>query len=725
MAEASAPAGENAPPGPLPGAADRRQGIRPLRAESVYLFLALTFGAAFLVLTPPYQVPDEPAHFRRAFEISEGRIIAVKRDGSTGDEQPRALDAHEQRYARFFRHHEQKTTAAEILGGAAVRIDPDDREFDPFPNAAIHPPLTYLPQAAAIFLTRHLVGSVLVCIYAGRLANLLAAVAVTFLAVRRTPAGKWAFAALALTPMAISLSASLSPDALTNALSFLLIAQVLALALGKEERISGKSLAVTALLGAAVGLAKQAYFLLPLCYLMIPARKSGGLFRHGAGLAAVMGATLLAVGGWGLVVREIYSPADPQFGMNPAEQFRLMCRQPGEFLLVVVRTLGYTPLFAEEFVGWLGFADIPMAGWVYVVALTFLVAVCAAEFGPGSGVTGRQALVAAGVTALVAFTVLVIMHLTWDAVGAPVVSLQGRYFIPVAPLAGLALGRLLGTLARPALAPAARVVRVAAVAAAPLVLAVALARVHGRFFEDTPKDAAERAYVEATNLSQKAGQESRARELFEEAARVNPLHAAAHADLGNLLARQGDFSGAIGQFREALRLKPEDADVKRRLDEARGAQQVMGEISRQIPPVFHALIGSGGLSEERHPNSPKAASYLKPNRGPVTDAAGRAPFPVEFLWRCPPPSGEEIRLTEPAASTAGRSPPFFACSAGPLVGPRRVFVFPPPVNVVFLADDAVSWYYQRPLADLSEAERAREQDYRRERGLHFPLATLP
>jgi hypothetical protein len=109
------------------------------------------------------------------------------------------------------------------------------------------------------------------------------------------------------------------------------------------------------------------------------------------------------------------------------------------------------------------------------------------------------------------------------------------------------------------------------------------------------------------------------------------------------------------------------------------------------------------------------------------DAAGRSPFPVPFLWRSPPPAGGECRLSAPpdAAAGNGREAPFYACSAEPVVGTRRAFVFPPPTGAVFLGDEEVSWYYQRPLAGLSAAERKREAAFRRERGLRFPLAAPP
>jgi hypothetical protein len=42
-----------------------------------------------------------------------------------------------------------------------------------------------------------------------------------------------------------------------------------------------------------------------------------------------------------------------------------------------------------------------------------------------------------------------------------------------------------------------------------------------------------------------------------------------------------------------------------------------------------------------------------------------------------------------------------------------------------LADEEVSWFFQVPLTDLTPKEREREQAYRREKGLQFPLAELP
>jgi hypothetical protein len=538
--------------------------------------------------------------------------------------------------------------------------------------------------------------------------------------------------------MSLSLAASLSSDALTNALAFLLVAQVLALALGAEGTVPFRRLGWLALLGAAVGLAKQMYFFLPLSYLLIPASKLGGARRYGGGLAFVMAATLLAVSGWSLVVLNIYSPPDARYGMNPAEQWRLMRQDPLGFAGVLLKTAGSAPHYGEEYLGRLGWAETRLPNWVYLGEAALLLSVCAAGFGPRSGVTIRQALVAAGLALLMAVTILTIMHVTWDRVGADTVSLHGRYYIPLGPLAGLAAGRLLGGLAPGAGARAAPAVTAVAV---PVLLAGALVRVHDRFFVDSNLAAAERSYGRGEELLQ-GGRLEPAREEFERALRLNPEHLKAHFgagllskdarpreaaehfraflrgdpdnaaalyELANLLAARGEFPEAVGLYERVVRLDPGHAAARANLGKARQARDFLG----MLPSVLRDAARAGGLLEERHAGTARRGFYLKPARGPVAAA-----LPVPFVWRSPPPSGDELRLDPPAGGAH-----FFACSAAPLLGGKRVFVSPGGASL--LADADVSWYYQRPLAELSEPQRRREEGYRAERGLRFPLAVLP
>jgi uncharacterized membrane protein len=736
------------------GARARYRLARLWRPDLVFAVLALGFGLVFVVLTPPFQVADEEAHFRRAFEISYGHFVAQKRGETTGDELPPGIDGLYDQFKSLKGHLEEKTSARDIRNSAEIGWNSGDRSFLVFSNSAVHSPLIYLPQALAIALARCVSPSVLACLYAGRVANLLATVALILLAIRVTPVGKWTFALLALAPMSLSLAASLSSDALTNAFSFLLLAQVFACSFGKEYRLRRFDVAAMVLLGAAIGLTKQMYFLLPLSYLLIPARKAGSVRQYLVGLVTVMASTMLAVAAWGLVVRRIWSPADPAMGMDPGEQLRGMLAHPFEFVRVLLTTSYYAGDRVEEYIGLLGWTDVRLPTGVYIGEIALLCLVCIREFGPNAGASTRQVLVAGGVALLVVLTVAVVIHLTWDKVGAAAISWHGRYFISIGPLVGLVVGQI-GYLVPTRLRLAALPVPAVASLAVPVLLVASLLRVRDRYYVDTPHDAAERHSIRGRNLvGQGGGDLEQARHEFEEALRIDPSHTVSHDalalmfkdsdpekaikhfraaltsspedsvalfELANILASRADFREAISLYREALRITGGNSNVSAALQRATQARDVTRRDLERVTGEFQHLVRTGMLDERRRPDG---SVQLKHSRGPVSAVTPSGLISgLAFYWRIPPPSGREIRPG--GDDVAGRSRlAFFACSTK-LVFSKRVFVFPPPGQADLLADEAVSWYFQMRLTDLTPDESERERAFRAERGLRFPLSSLP
>jgi uncharacterized membrane protein len=729
-----------------------------LKPERVYLVLALTFGGAFLVLTPPLEAPDEEGHFRHALAISEGRCFATFHNGVAGDEQPRGVTEFVLTNAPLFEHLEQKTSAAAILDQASIRLDPGDRDFGSFYGSALNSPLPYLPQAIGVFLARRVSSSVLVCYAAGRVANFLAATLVCFLAVRRTPVGKAGFAALALLPMTVSQSASFSPDALTTALSFLLVADALANACGPGERVSAASVAVAAVLGMAVALCKQAYFFLPLCYLFIPVRKLGTGRAYAAGLAVVMGSTLAAAAVWGSVALHGHPALDPSLGIDPANQVRWMAAHPLGCLRTLAEAAKSSRVHFEEYVGWLGYTNLRLQGWLYVAELVLLVTAFVVDSGLPGAVTARQAIVAGAVALLVGLTVVTAVYVAFNKVGSGNIwGIQGRYFAPIGPPVGILVGWAGGRLLRSWRMPAAAGPAVVALAA-PVLLSFTLLRVHERYFVDSAADAARRHSFRGETLEREGRREEAVAE-FEEGLRVDPNHLKSRVWLGyvwmdtrpleamehyraalridpgcvdalnglaTVFARRGEYDEAIRYFQAALRADPQAAHVTRNLETVVQTQKQEIATLREATRVCEALARTAGAVESRHGTAGEGG-YLKPNRGKMVGPGGVEVFPPPgFVWRVPPPSGADVLLFGPGGAEVSRAyrSPFYACSAQTVLA-RRIFVFPPPAGAKVLADENVSWFFQVPLAELTDEERTKETEYRRRLGLHFPLTTLP
>jgi hypothetical protein len=276
-----------------------------------------------------------------------------------------------------------------------------------------------------------------------------------------------------------------------------------------------------------------------------------------------------------------------------------------------------------------------------------------------------------------------------------------------------------------------------------------------RYYVDNPLAAAERHFDHGQQILKENGGAQQAQEQFEVAVRLNPQHAAAHFNLGNMLAatqprkaishyreaarldpdkvqiqnnfantlaRQGLFEEAITHYKVALQLAPDEEAIRKNLQNTEHLQDQLQHALLRIAALIQACA-QGDRIERRYAGTPREGFYLKPSQGEVLNPAGTPPLPkTRYVWRVPLPSGEPIRAPlekDTRFGELGRRP-FYACSMDP-VGLRRVFVFPPPIKAILLSDEEVSWFFQVPMDQLGPDEQAREREYRRQQSLRFPL----
>ena len=62
-----------------------------LRPELIFAVMALLAGLVLVFVNGPFQAPDEPAHFLRAYQISEGRFFSERVDDKAGGQLPAAI----------------------------------------------------------------------------------------------------------------------------------------------------------------------------------------------------------------------------------------------------------------------------------------------------------------------------------------------------------------------------------------------------------------------------------------------------------------------------------------------------------------------------------------------------------------------------------------------------------------------------------------------------------
>lgn len=413
---------------------------RSMRATitKAYLTVALAWGAAMVFLSPPFQAPDEPNHFYRALTISEGRWMAIRQGNFAGAPLPvRTAEWVEALVGDIPFHPERK----QILRVLLSRVDREGGDagamFAHFPNTSLYSPLLYLPQAMGLWVGRMLQLPLLYAYYLGRLLNLVATVALCGWACHRMPYGQATLVMIALSPMFVFQTASMSADALTYGLAVAFCAAILKASTDTRVGLRRREIFGLVFLGALVGLSKPSSAPLPLFALVLmirpPVASTGRPWRTTAAIIGISWMTMLA---WSLIARGLYVDANPSIRVEPDAQLALVLGHPARFLAVLWHTLAVRGEFMYlTAVGVLGWLDTPLdAAYINGFYCTLLVSGLVAE--PARVPPGWRGRALAGVVVVASYALIVlIMYLTWTAVGASVVdNVQGRFFLPLAVL---------------------------------------------------------------------------------------------------------------------------------------------------------------------------------------------------------------------------------------------------------------------------------------------------
>lgn len=414
--------------------------------QRVFVPLALVFGLAILLVTPPFQVPDETEHFLRSYHVSEGGVLARVEDRRVGEALPRSLLAVmlESVPRGIYGDTSVKQECWRLRRAMAIPLAAQDRLFQDFSVATLTSPVAYAPQALSMALGRLAGLPPLALMYAGRLGNLLVWTALVWLALRLTPVGAWLFLMLALTPMSLFMAASLSYDALTNALAFLTAAMALRLALGAPPRVGWMEAVRFGGVVLALTATKFVYGVLAALFLLVPTWRIGSLRKRVAMLAGIAIAVSTLAVGWGMaastrwVAHEDYHEDYREFQgavhhVQPWAQLKGVAHDiPGFVMKCALATVNRTA--AAAYVGVLGWLDARFPAWYYVLHWGLLLLAAGVGGEARYPLTPPLRLTLGAVGGFGALAFLLVLYATYSPLGGiDIMGVQGRYFIPFGP----------------------------------------------------------------------------------------------------------------------------------------------------------------------------------------------------------------------------------------------------------------------------------------------------
>jgi len=406
-----------------------------------FFLLYCLLGLGYLILTGPFRVPDERNHFMRSYQVSEFRLLPFISAGYPGDNLPSSL-------ARLSlaldSHADNHIEPAQISRARSLSLRPEQREFVHFSTSAIYSPLAYVPSALSIAMGRTFGAGPLALIYFARCGNLLVGAWLISLAISHAGFARPAALIVALFPMTLSQVASVSADAMTYALTFLWLALVMEVVVGKEVPLSRKRIVLLVCLALALSQLRPPFPLLSLLILLMPVKRFGGKVAILVCSAVVL-ASILPAAAWNAPAARLFVNPIPEHNINPAAQMEWVVMHPAAFWDRAERDLMRHGLeYWEQMVGRLGWLNIYLPSWICVgFAAVFAACLFTGPRAPPSPLWWQRIALALMVLGgIVAIELSV--YLSFNPVRSPfVIGVQGRYFTPFAAVATYALSNSL------------------------------------------------------------------------------------------------------------------------------------------------------------------------------------------------------------------------------------------------------------------------------------------
>ncbi|KPB52626.1 putative membrane protein [Pseudomonas coronafaciens pv. oryzae] len=378
-------------------------------------------------LIPSFMSPDEVDHVKRAYWLSQGKILLDTPPGqSSGGMVDNGLLSYMNTFhLTFMKDRNHKVSSDEFNSASEIRWG-GQPTFSPAPGTGYYFPAVYAPQAAGLLIGKTFDLSVESSYRLARLFSLICAIAILIIATIIYESNPLAIALLAV-PMTLFQLSSASLDSVSNALAVLAISIFMRISTDREKTRKGL---ITCLGIVLFVLISSRVHLLPMlvfpfiCYFYTRDKRS-----------LIVGTlTTAAVAVWLLIAIKNTVDTRVIVGSPTSTVALYYLSDPIAFLKVLYNTIGnpiIANFYAVAFVGNLGWLDTPLSPAAYeriLLLLFFVFIVTALTKDIRKNISARLILIAcAGSSFLLVFFAILI---TFNEHPASVIQgVQGRYFL--------------------------------------------------------------------------------------------------------------------------------------------------------------------------------------------------------------------------------------------------------------------------------------------------------
>ena len=408
-----------------------------------FLAISLFFGLVYVFIVPPFQAPDEDNHFFRAYEISNpSQSTLPEPTDRLGAYLPSSLADYSNRFRYLRFNYDRRITKEKLFRLNNRALEKSMIVFTDFSNTAMYFPTAYPLQSVFAFIGASLDFSPATLLYLLRIATLITWLSILYLAFKIFPEENLLFLFIATLPSILVLHASITADALTNALSFLLFSFAMMLRLQKQK-IKAKQIVYFGFIILIISINKIVYFPLILLWFLVPYGKFGSVFQSYASFLFIAGVCILLTSLWSLKVNEAYITYeeyafehrdDQQIkpGGNPSKQMAFVLKNPIDFTVNVVKSYAsVVKASAAHLTGKFGWEKNYIPAWMIAILILVLLGLMTSNpFALSAKERGLLFIVVLAGLYLLA----IVMYGIYSAVGNDYIhNLGGKYLFPLFP----------------------------------------------------------------------------------------------------------------------------------------------------------------------------------------------------------------------------------------------------------------------------------------------------
>lgn len=407
------------------------------KVENLFLMIVPFVCLFFLITMPTFKNHDEYYHWLKAYEVSQGHLMTPVQGEVQGSMMPNAV-------ANVCPKDWVNMTYQDVQEKLKLPLEEEKQGILNPETAAVYSFVQYIPQAMGIAIARIFTDNTYLITYAGRIVNMMVAILLLYFAIKLMPFGKKMLLIPAMLPIALEGFTSLSPDAMTVAMSFLYIAYILQLTFGEKKKIEIKEKIILLVMSIIIALCKIVYLPLIGLILIIPKEK----FKNSrskiidfcviAGIATIINLIWLKIANGYL---SNFREGDSKI------QIILALQNPIQYIQTFIYTINLNgskyllSLFGND-LGWGELIKLYSMVPYFLLAIYLFTATTEEEI-KNKFKTYQLIWIALVVLAIVTL-IFTSLYVQWTTIGGEsIAGVQGRYFLPILPLIMLLIGSTL------------------------------------------------------------------------------------------------------------------------------------------------------------------------------------------------------------------------------------------------------------------------------------------